>query len=101
MADKFGDSEFKDFMNREYNREDPLIVIIEAIRAKMLAVSDIYGKSLDAYVQLEKDDQLKTVLKGNIEKMMDFALETLNQFNCALINDEEDDLDDLEGLNEQ
>ncbi len=94
MSEKFGDSEFKDFMSREYSKEDPLIIIIEAIRSKMLAVSDIYATSLKTYEKLVEGDPLKDSLKKHIEAMMEHTLQTMDQFNYALINGEEDDLDE-------
>jgi hypothetical protein len=90
MTKKFGDEDFKDFMDKEYNKHDPIIIIIEAIRCKMLAISDIYSKSLDAYMSLKDDDPLRENLKEHILKMMEHTQETMNQFNYALIEDEDD-----------
>ena len=90
MAKKYGDEDFKDYMDKEYNKQDPLMIIIEAIRCKMLAVSDIYAKSLNAYVGLKDSDPLKEDLKAHILRMMEHTQQTLDQYNYALINDNED-----------
>ena len=95
--DKFGDKEFRDFMKREYNKQDPIIIIIEAIRCKMLAVSDIYKKSLDIYVTLPETDPMKKDLREHILRMMEHTQQTMDQFNYALISDDEDEEGDNEG----
>lgn len=95
--DKFGDKEFGDFMKKEYNGQDPIIIIIEAIRCKMLAVSDIYKKSLDTYVTLPEGDPLKNDLRDHILRMMEHTQQTMDQFNYALISDDEDDEGEDEG----
>ena len=99
MANEFGDGDFKDYMDREYNKQDPLMIIIKAIRYKMLAISDIYSKTLDAYMTLKDDDPLKPELKAHILRMMEHTKQTMNQYNYALISD--DDIVDTEeeGLN--
>ena len=97
MEEKYGDDKFRDFMNREYNKNDPLIIIIEALRCKINAISEIYAKSLDAYTSLKIDDPLRETLIVHIKKMMEHTIQTMEQFNLALIDDT-DDLEDEEGI---
>lgn len=87
-------------MNREYTRTDPIIVIIEAIRCKINALSDIYSKTLDAYAALKPEDPLKEKLKEHILKIMDHTLQTMDQFNYALINDDDntEEEEDIESV---
>ncbi len=97
MAEEYnGDDKFRDFMDREYNKTDPIVVIIEAIRCKIKAVAEIYSKTLDTYISLDSTDPLKEILKKEIIKLIEHIEQTMDQFNYALISDDGVD-DDEEG----
>lgn len=95
MENKFGDSDFRNFINREY-RSDPLELVVSTINSKMNAVINVYSKTLEAYRNLKDEDPLKNDLREHIKQMMAQTLQTMDQFNYALIDD-----DDEEGEEEE
>jgi len=87
--EQFGDEQFREFMNKQQNKEDPIIIIIEALKYKINAVSNIYSKTLDAYHPLPENDPLKAELREYLKVLMEQILRTVDQFNYALLNEED------------
>lgn len=86
-AHEYGDDEFKEYL-KESENSDPLILIINTLRCKIKAVSELYSKSLDAYLKMKDDDPLKKELVKYIMKLTEQASQTMDQFNYALLSDD-------------
>jgi len=88
----YGDEKFKEFMENGNSLErDPLILIIKAIQYKITAISKIYADSLKVYVDMSNEDPLKKELRKHILSLMEHTQLSIDQFNYALIDEEDDE----------
>ena len=88
---KFGDEEFDKYI-KESDKTDPLVLIINTIRYKTKTIYEFYSKSLDIYIKLDEKDPLKERIRDFLIKLIDHSLQSMDQFNYALIDN--DDLDE-------
>lgn len=91
MSDDFGDEKFKDFMDRQNSSPDPLEIIVRTIHLKMKSLIEIYSRTLETYITLSESDPLKTTLQNTLEKITEHIMQTLNQYDYSLIEDNEED----------
>lgn len=94
-----GDEEdFENFLEDESNTEgqedNQLSFIINTLKFKIDAISDLYNTTITNYQKIPEIDPVKTILKDYIEKLIGLSLQALNQFDYTLIDDEDSENDE-------
>ena len=82
-----GDEAFEKFINNDSGSCPNIHFIILALREKIKFVSNTYNTSLGAYLKLNEGDPLKEVLLKHITKLMEYSLQSVNQFDFVLMDD--------------
>jgi len=105
MTKKYGDEEFKEFLDDETNEPNEALeeasFVTYTLKLKINNISKMYTDTLKYYSILLDCDPLKKELEDFIKVCITEAKQTFTQFDYALIQDDGDDDDDEEELNEQ
>ena len=96
-----GDEDFKDFLDKDGNGLDnstiEMIIVINAIKAKITAVSDFYKETLSIYNDIPNDDPIKENLRKFLQDLIQEAKQSLTQFDYAVLPEEDSTPEDMEG----
>lgn len=109
MTDKFGDDEFKNFMEDDRGSNDPeshgpecprineMSFIVSTLREKMRFIDGLFKESLIRYESMPAEDPLKEKLREYILDLMTQSTRTMEQLDYALIDDSDPGPGDEDG----
>lgn len=87
----FGDEKFKEYMGKieKFEEGDSLDSVLNTLKYKITIISDLYSKSVETYIAVEKDDPIKKDLSKYINQLIEHSIQTFDQFNYILIDIED------------
>lgn len=100
MSEIGDEKDFEDYLeDKDSNNlnDNSFSIIVDTIKSKMECISKTYSTTLENYVKLkelsklENSDPMLNKLSEFIEKLIFLSLQTFNQFDYIMINDEDDD----------
>lgn len=90
MADPGNEDDLEDFLN-DGGDENDVGIVLEGVNLKSESILKNYSLSLDTYKSLDSKDPLKQILKAHIETLLGKSLFVIDQFDFAILGDDDDD----------
>jgi hypothetical protein len=84
-----GDEAFEKFINENTCPNNNIALLVLVLREKVRHLSTVYNTSLGAYLKLGDSDPIRAEMGKFISKLMEQSVQSLNQFDFILMEDEE------------